>query len=300
MTDLSSLLKKAAQTQSQTTPSPLEACYICGYETNQRNLLRCHTKKYEAYPDVPYYEILNNLDPAPKSLPINLLTNSVNACSLCVKMLYMQWLEYERKGTVSQKRLYWMKRPAGCEIKTPYSQVELDELFYDNEEVQVGIGAHNSQIGIGAQFGTGTGSAQQSLGTNLKRKSEISQPSEAKSLKIELSDDEEVQEIPSQTAAVPVMTPRVGSTAALTTTDPYPFIMKAINTHSKSSMYVHEVHCYLCGLKSPKNNFSKILIRQKSIEDDPNAIVFEKIISSNKNDGAWLLGDYSKNKILKR
>merc|ERR1712110_746948 len=41
--------------------------------------------------------------------------------------------QHESKNTNIAKRLYWMKRPFGCEIRQPVTQLEIDELLDSSE-----------------------------------------------------------------------------------------------------------------------------------------------------------------------
>ena len=114
-----------------------EACYICGYQpANPKKLLRCHYRKFPEYPTVPFYDILQILPPAVGAAPINKVTCSVNACTLCVRILYHQWLEHEAKNVPILKRMYWMKRGPGVEMKqlAGNSQVEMDVYFQNGNK----------------------------------------------------------------------------------------------------------------------------------------------------------------------
>lgn len=317
----------AAQLKTIQIGTGFEACFICGYETKPAQLLRCHTKKYENYPEVPYYNILAELDPAPNALPVNKVTNSVNACSLCVKILYHQWLDYEKKKLPDRKRLYWMKRPPGCEIKVLHNQVELEEILYDGEEVIAGsLASKTSPV----QDNTLSNSLTQQL-IGQKRKLNFSNGSLAdnstKTLKID-SDDEGIQNgnslltslqqtaanISSSVGAASISTASLVQTAATGTgtaanisqpaTQPTTTLLSTqnllaayanskISTTLKTSAFCTEVHCYLCGLKSHKNGLTRILARRLNENDDPNTPYCEKILTMKCHNKGVIYGDYS-------
>ena len=61
-------------------------------------------------------------DPAPGAEPMK--NYSIISCFVCNAFLIQQWQSFERLKTPINKRLYWLKRPSGCEIRQPVSQVK--------------------------------------------------------------------------------------------------------------------------------------------------------------------------------
>ena len=97
-------------------------CFICGNKTI-KNLINSKTSngKSPAFPFLEYH------DPAPGAEPI--VGGAVVCCMVCKQFLVYQWMNHEKRNIHESKRTYWMKRPPGCEIRQPMSQLELDQIF---------------------------------------------------------------------------------------------------------------------------------------------------------------------------
>ena len=67
-------------------------------------------------------------EPAPNAEPMA-SDSSIQGCVVCFSYLKTQWNHFVRSKTQINKRLYWLKRPAGCEIRQPVNIIELEEIL---------------------------------------------------------------------------------------------------------------------------------------------------------------------------
>ena len=67
-------------------------------------------------------------EPAPNAEPMA-SDSSIQGCVVCYSYLKTQWNHFVRSKTQVNKRLYWLKRPAGCEIRQPVNIIELEEIL---------------------------------------------------------------------------------------------------------------------------------------------------------------------------
>lgn len=83
--------------------------------------------------DCPFFPFLEYHDPAPGAEPMS--DNwTVICCQVCKAFLTQQWDSFERANFPINKRLYWLKRPTGCEIRQPVSQIELEEILNEQSK----------------------------------------------------------------------------------------------------------------------------------------------------------------------
>lgn len=88
-------------------------------------------------PDRPFFPFLEYHDPAPGAESMG-EDWSVIACQVCSAFLIQQWETFERTRMPINKRLYWLKRPSGCEIRQPVSQIELEEILNEHSREAYG------------------------------------------------------------------------------------------------------------------------------------------------------------------
>jgi len=105
-------------------------CFICGNATSKNNTVLIYSRELTSKPDTPYFPFMEYHDPAPGAEPMK--NYSIISCFVCNAFLIQQWQSFERLKTPINKRLYWLKRPSGCEIRQPVSQIELEEILNEN------------------------------------------------------------------------------------------------------------------------------------------------------------------------
>ena len=101
-------------------------CFICGGKTQPDVNLVLYSRKRKD--DSPYYPFLEVHDPAPGAEPMA-DDGSIQGCIVCFSFLQQQWLHFNKTRTAVNKRLYWLKRPPGCEIRQPVNIIELEEIL---------------------------------------------------------------------------------------------------------------------------------------------------------------------------
>ena len=107
-------------------------CFICGGKTQPDINLVLYSRKRKD--DSPYYPFLEVHDPAPGAEPMA-DDGSIQGCIVCFSFLQQQWLHFNKTRTSVNKRLYWLKRPPGCEIRQPVNIIELEEILSEQGEV---------------------------------------------------------------------------------------------------------------------------------------------------------------------
>ena len=106
-------------------------CFICGGKTRPDVNLVLYSRKRKD--DSPYYPFLEVHDPAPGAEPMA-DDGSIQGCIVCFSFLQQQWLHFNKTRTSVTKRLYWLKRPPGCEIRQPVNIIELEEILSEQGE----------------------------------------------------------------------------------------------------------------------------------------------------------------------
>lgn len=101
-------------------------CFVCGGKTPPDASLVLYSRKRKE--DQPYYPFLDCHDPAPGAEPMA-EDGSIQGCIVCFNFLQQQWLHFNKTRTSVNKRLYWLKRPPGCEIRQPVNIIELEEIL---------------------------------------------------------------------------------------------------------------------------------------------------------------------------
>jgi hypothetical protein len=107
-------------------------CFICGGKTQPEINLVLYSRKRKD--DSPYYPFLEVHDPAPGAEPMA-DDGSIQGCIVCFSFLQQQWLHFNKTRTNVNKRLYWLKRPPGCEIRQPVNIIELEEILSEQGEL---------------------------------------------------------------------------------------------------------------------------------------------------------------------
>jgi len=97
-------------------------CFVCGNAIYERNAVLLYSRNLRSRAGEPYFPFLEYHDPAPGSEPMR-KDWSIVSCRVCHAFLTQQWESFEITRTPVSKRLYWLKRPSGCEIRQPVSQV---------------------------------------------------------------------------------------------------------------------------------------------------------------------------------
>ena len=111
--------------QSNLFPNSMVLCFVCGNVARKENTVKLYSRNSRSNVDAPFFPFLEYHDPAPGAEPMR-EDWSVVSCSLCSALLFQQWKSFERARMPINKRLYWLKRPSGCEIRQPVSQVSLN------------------------------------------------------------------------------------------------------------------------------------------------------------------------------
>ena len=108
----------------------LAQCFVCGGQTPPHESLVLFSRKGKSSKgeERPYYPFLEFHEPAPgaESMADD---GSIQSCIVCFNFLHQQWLHFCKSRTAINKRLYWLKRPAGCEIRQPVNIIELEEIL---------------------------------------------------------------------------------------------------------------------------------------------------------------------------
>uniref|UniRef100_H2ZR97 Uncharacterized protein n=1 Tax=Ciona savignyi TaxID=51511 RepID=H2ZR97_CIOSA len=105
-------------------------CFVCGNMTAGSNVTQLFSRSQRTQ-QTPFFPFLEYHDPAPGASPMG-DDWSVDACFVCDALLAQQWESFERGRMPIGKRLYWLKRPSGCEIRQPVSQIELEEILNEH------------------------------------------------------------------------------------------------------------------------------------------------------------------------
>ncbi|XP_078485569.1 uncharacterized protein LOC144742369 [Ciona intestinalis] len=106
-------------------------CFVCGNSTSESNISPLFSRSQRTHHNAPFFPFLEYHDPAPGASPMQ-DDWSVDACFVCKSILAQQWESFERGRMPIGKRLYWLKRPSGCEIRQPVSQIELEEILNEH------------------------------------------------------------------------------------------------------------------------------------------------------------------------
>ena len=64
-----------------------------------------------------------------------------------------QWHHFVRSKTQISKRLYWLKRPAGCEIRQPVNIIELEEILSEQAREEEDRGSESEDEGVVTNLG---------------------------------------------------------------------------------------------------------------------------------------------------
>ena len=67
-----------------------------------------------------------------------------------------QWHHFVRSKTQISKRLYWLKRPAGCEIRQPVNIIELEEILSEQAREEEDRGSDSEDEGVCTSLGVTT------------------------------------------------------------------------------------------------------------------------------------------------
>ena len=97
-------------------------CFVCGNVAREENVTKLYSRNSRSDANSSFFPFLEYHDPAPGADPMR-EDWSVIACNVCSALLIQQWKAFERGKMPINKRLYWLKRPSGCEIRQPVSQV---------------------------------------------------------------------------------------------------------------------------------------------------------------------------------
>ncbi|XP_039262758.2 uncharacterized protein LOC120338850 [Styela clava] len=112
-------------------------CFVCGNKMleNTAELLysRVRSPSAQYKYGCPFFPFLEYHDPAPGAERMSDHW-SVVSCQVCKAFLTQQWDSFERTHVPINKRLYWLKRPTGCEIRQPVSQIELEEILNEHSK----------------------------------------------------------------------------------------------------------------------------------------------------------------------
>nr|CAB3262939.1 uncharacterized protein LOC100185421 [Phallusia mammillata] len=109
----------------------MTVCFVCGNTAYEDNMVLLYSRSSRTHADAPFFPFLEYHDPAPGAEPMR-EDWSVVSCFVCNAFLSQQWESFERTRTPISKRLYWLKRPSGCEIRQPVSQIELEEILNEH------------------------------------------------------------------------------------------------------------------------------------------------------------------------
>lgn len=104
-------------------------CFVCGNFAQEENMSKLYSRNSHSRVDASFFPFLEYHDPAPGADPMK-DDWSVISCSVCSCLLSQQWKSFERSKMPINKRLYWLKRPSGCEIRQPVSQVWIPSLAF--------------------------------------------------------------------------------------------------------------------------------------------------------------------------
>ena len=77
-------------------------------------------------------------------------------CIVCYSYLTTQWHHFVRSKTQISKRLYWLKRPAGCEIRQPVNIIELEEILSEQAREEEDRGSDSEDEGVCTSLGVTT------------------------------------------------------------------------------------------------------------------------------------------------
>ena len=97
-------------------------CFVCGNVAREENVTKLYSRNARSEINCPFFPFLEYHDPAPGADSMK-EDWSVLSCSVCSALLTQQWKSFEKGRMPINKRLYWLKRPSGCEIRQPVSQV---------------------------------------------------------------------------------------------------------------------------------------------------------------------------------
>ena len=97
-------------------------CFVCGNATYENSTILIYSRFSASNSTKPFFPFLEYHDPAPGADAMR-SDWAVVSCYVCNAFLVQQWESFERSRTPISKRLYWLKRPSGCEIRQPVSQV---------------------------------------------------------------------------------------------------------------------------------------------------------------------------------
>ncbi|XP_076811975.1 uncharacterized protein LOC143458949 [Clavelina lepadiformis] len=117
--------------QSNLFQQSMAVCFVCGNATCEDNMVQLYSRCPRSRVDTPFFPFLEYHDPAPGADAMK-DDWSVTACFVCNALLCQQWESFERTRMPISKRLYWLKRPNGCEIRQPVSQIELEEILNEH------------------------------------------------------------------------------------------------------------------------------------------------------------------------
>lgn len=133
-------LKAAAQLGEESTLSAsvcrakrngvfLIHCFICGSAVTPGKELSLQAK-YQRERDGPFFPFLQGQDPAPGALEIGPNGDAL-VCAVCHCFLCEQWNSFERNRTPTEKRMYWLKRPYQCDVRSVSYDLEQRMSNYD-------------------------------------------------------------------------------------------------------------------------------------------------------------------------
>ncbi|XP_055029391.2 genetic suppressor element 1 isoform X1 [Misgurnus anguillicaudatus] len=91
-------------------------CFICGSAVTPGKELSLQAK-YQREKDGPFFPFLQGQDPAPGALEIGPNGDAL-VCAVCHCFLCEQWNSFERNRTPTEKRMYWLKRPYQCDLRS--------------------------------------------------------------------------------------------------------------------------------------------------------------------------------------
>ena len=79
-----------------------------------------------------------------------------------------QWHHFVRSKTQISKRLYWLKRPAGCEIRQPVNIIELEEILSEQAREEEDRGSDSEDEGVVTNLGVSTKKNEDEKKTNQR------------------------------------------------------------------------------------------------------------------------------------
>lgn len=108
-------------------------CFVCGNSMleDTAQLLFSRVPSPVSRYECPFFPFLEYHDPAPGADPMS-ENWTILSCQVCKAFLIQQWDSFEKMNVPINKRLYWLKRPSGCEIRQPVSQIELEEILNEH------------------------------------------------------------------------------------------------------------------------------------------------------------------------